>query len=378
MDFLSALRDVETQLAGIRRAIEDGATRKPDETTAAIEALKAQSDFLTKRSDFTTGRDAGIVNVGQFALYFFKGDAAYTAYLANSPDTCDIPLERARSVAAARAESVKTNPLDPSAFISTFAETQSGDHNQIHIGLICALKVAGIDANFIDVGANVGDTAVMVADAMDRIGTSGRVVSFEPGSVFDLARANVDLNKLAHRIEVRNVAASDESGYLPMRVLLGHTESGSIGGIEKHYDIPVAQTTFVKANSLDEELEPVPGDFYVKIDAEGVDFAVLRGAKKLIDAGRIPVVHFEFTPRYQSTSDQRAFKELAAAMTVINLRRTDRSGAFDVFETIAPGDAGAFTERVSKSPHGWVDILLVKPEFAASEAFGALKASFQT
>ena len=73
---------------------------------------------------------------------------------------------------------------------------------------------------------------------------------------------------------MHNLAASDIEGYVPMQILIGHTESGSIGGISAHYDLPLGETRFVRSVRLDEFLPNDGRPYYLKVDAEGVDFAV--------------------------------------------------------------------------------------------------------
>ena len=132
----------------------------------------------------------------------------------------------------------------------------------------------------LDVGANLGLYSLSMAHA---VGAAGQVCAFE--AVPDTARVlgrSVELNGMRN-VEVRAQAASDRAGRVAL-VLDERSEENAIapagrGGPE------------VDAVTLDEALASAAVDF-IKIDVEGHEKAVVRGAEGLLRA-QSPLVMFE-------------------------------------------------------------------------------------
>jgi FkbM family methyltransferase len=257
-----------------------------DSRLTLVEARLRRLDNLTAHA---VVRDVGIAEYMGFPSYFYRDDMAFRANIAAGPSpTVDMTLEAAQNSVTRRINNRKR--MTPQYLIGTYWTIfNKHDYNEIHKPLIAVLHETGRASDFVDVGANVGDTAMSAAEAIEMLGLDTHVHSFEPGPIFDLARANFALNRLDERISVHNVAASDAGGYLPMQIMVGHAESGSIGGISAHYDIPVGETRFVRAARLDAFLPNDGRSYFIKIDAEGADFAVVRGAAGLIASGRAPI-----------------------------------------------------------------------------------------
>jgi FkbM family methyltransferase len=124
----------------------------------------------------------------------------------------------------------------------------------------------------LDVGACYGDTALYFAS---RVGPTGRVYAFEFDSVnLDILRANLELNpELAGRIEIVERALWDSSGDSLSFMSAGRTTSVALGR-----PTPTSASTstitlddFVSENEID-------GVDFVKMDVEGAELRVLRGA----------------------------------------------------------------------------------------------------
>ena len=192
---------------------------------------------------------SGSSPIWAFPRYFFREDAALKGMAADGPKPyVDMSLQAARALVADRIANRRHRSLDE-VVCSFWSDFNKHDYNAMHTPMLAALHGAGVPADFVDVGANVGDTAMAAAEAIETLGLDASVHSFEPGPVFELTRANVSLNRLGRRISVHNLAASDIDGYLPMQVLIGHTESGSIGGISTHYDLPLGETRLCAGRS---------------------------------------------------------------------------------------------------------------------------------
>lgn len=145
-------------------------------------------------------------------------------------------------------------------------------HTEIIKGL---LPVGGV---FIDVGANIGYFSIIGARS---VGPTGRVYAFEPmDETYRLLRKNLSLNKLTN-VEAVNLACFSSSG----RVAMERTcDSGTshLSFIESENSKTVCVTT------LDEFVAQsgIKRIDVIKIDTEGCDLEVLKGARQTIAAFR--------------------------------------------------------------------------------------------
>lgn len=143
----------------------------------------------------------------------------------------------------------------------------------------------------IDVGAHLGRHAIPLARL---VGDQGRVYAFEP-----LPRQNAQLAAsiaglgLEAVVPLYNVALSDEEG--TARFVVAEDAPAYSGLRERRYDTPTALSEIqVEVCLLDRLLGESLGKLrYVKIDTEGAEWAVIKGAAKTIERLR-PIVSFEF------------------------------------------------------------------------------------
>jgi FkbM family methyltransferase len=139
---------------------------------------------------------------------------------------------------------------------------------------------------FVDVGANLGIYALVASRI---VGPSGRVIAFEPSpGSFALLEANIKLNGLTN-VQISPAAVSDKIGKAflydgldPSQNSLGRDVRLEANGEEvttQSLDSALAQTSVARVH-------------VIKMDVEGAEELVLRGANKLIAAHR-PTVIFE-------------------------------------------------------------------------------------
>jgi FkbM family methyltransferase len=126
-----------------------------------------------------------------------------------------------------------------------------------------------------DVGAHVGYFSVLMGDI---VGSGGKVVAFEPrGLNLGYLRQHVAVNH-CNNIEIVSKAVGDHSGHAKLETRTG---SGT-GYVSETGDEDVEIT------SIDELVETgaLPAPTFLKIDVEGGEMAVLRGARKIIASQR--------------------------------------------------------------------------------------------
>jgi FkbM family methyltransferase len=133
-----------------------------------------------------------------------------------------------------------------------------------------------------DVGAHVGTFSVI---AGARVGPAGRVFSFEPAPESRrMLQQNIGLNRFEQRVTIVPAAVSDQTGQTVFYIdgksttnSLMQLESVSPTGSAPQRAITVGLTT------LDDFFASIGRDpDLVKIDVEGAEFAVLRGADRIL------------------------------------------------------------------------------------------------
>jgi len=145
--------------------------------------------------------------------------------------------------------------------------------NPIEYAAFRAAVTAGIVA--LDVGANVGAYAVLLGQW---VGTSGRVYAFEPSrAAFSGLLRHVSLNAQDRVVRAVEAAVADFDGDANLIVADTAGESRLAGPLEAAATTSVATTT-IDAFCRREGIQPS----FVKIDVEGAELAVLRGARETI------------------------------------------------------------------------------------------------
>jgi FkbM family methyltransferase len=158
-----------------------------------------------------------------------------------------------------------------------------------------------------DIGANVGFWTLWLAASVDR---TCRIRAFEPDArnLVHL-RENVGRNRLAN-VELRDCALSSASGTMILELdetaMMNSLRSSGLQAVAARAGaVPVAVRT------VDEEVAEFGAPDFVKIDVEGHELDVLKGASALL-AARRSVLLLEVT-RPASRSGQDAIDLLRAA-----------------------------------------------------------------
>jgi FkbM family methyltransferase len=162
---------------------------------------------------------------------------------------------------------------------------------------IIELSPAGREIHVLDVGANVGrwSSAMLVAARQGgRLGDL-RLRAFEPSS-YTFGRLSEELG--GQPVSLHQVALSERSGSTVLHVMAPGAGINSLH--EPSRPLAGATTEEVATTTLDACAEHAALDqiTLVKIDTEGHDLAVLRGARKLLAEHRILAAQFEYNHRW--------------------------------------------------------------------------------
>lgn len=178
-------------------------------------------------------------------------------------------------------------------------ETSSFDPQEINRMmdlLVLQKQLRGDGVVMLDGGANVGVHALSAGRLMQGWGT---VLSFEAQErVFYALAGNIAMNNLFN-VQVRWNALAEKSGKIQIPVP-NYLRPSSFGSLEMQYDpatsenigqeIDMSQSQEVMAVSIDSL--NLPRIDFMKLDVEGMEEQVLRGAKKTILRTR-PILHVE-------------------------------------------------------------------------------------
>lgn len=136
----------------------------------------------------------------------------------------------------------------------------------------------------VEIGANVGGHTIMMAKA---VGPRGRVLVFEPQRVlFQNLCANIALNNLFN-VEAHHMALADEQGKVTIPDLDYSKESnyGAISANQFNVGRPVTVDTL-------DAIFDLPQLYMIKIDVEGMELQVLKGAMQTITQHK-PILYVE-------------------------------------------------------------------------------------
>lgn len=168
---------------------------------------------------------------------------------------------------------------------------------QVRYDKVYEKELSGIISSFVsegnivaDVGANFGWHSVSMAEI---VGSEGSVYSYEPNpEMFEALTKNVRLNSFENRTTLRNCAVGEVSGKGSLNADAGQSAIGYVS-----LEDSSGGEADVEIVSLDDELaEHVGNVAFVKIDVEGFEPFVLKGAERLLSDSNPPVLMVEFSP----------------------------------------------------------------------------------
>lgn len=165
---------------------------------------------------------------------------------------------------------------------------------------VCEIaRASGTPAVIVDAGANIGEWSRSLSRILTDAGVAHRIHAVEP---FPETYATLVQNLRSWNLEgiVKPFhgalsSARGEHTFYSLGANIGQNSLHPIPGMEAR----TAQSS-VSCYPLDDLLESL-GERelnYLKIDTEGHDLDVLHGASKLLAAGRVPLLQFEYNHRW--------------------------------------------------------------------------------
>lgn len=162
--------------------------------------------------------------------------------------------------------------------------------------------VGGVAAPLVfDVGANVGDYSLMVTREIP----SATVYAFEPSRpVYEQLARTVAEASAGERVKTFDFGFSDSEKAVELYSYTVEGEEVSlISSIDRRLptqavQVEVSASEQVRVETFDGfcKREGVARVDFLKLDVEGHELAVLRGARRMLEAGAVSMIQFEFGP----------------------------------------------------------------------------------
>ena len=124
-------------------------------------------------------------------------------------------------------------------------------------------------------------------------GEKGHLIAFEPNpTMVEQLETNIHLNKL-NNVTVESIALSDTKGVAEFCLPKSGRESH--GSLMPNDTFETIEHITVKTDQLDDTLAKlnITKVDFIKLDAEGAEMLIFKGAKKLLSGTNKPVIIFE-------------------------------------------------------------------------------------
>ncbi|KAL1197925.1 hypothetical protein V5N11_013613 [Cardamine amara subsp. amara] len=186
------------------------------------------------------------------------------------------------------------------------------------------LRSNGKNGLVVDVGANIG-MASFAAAAM-----GFKVVAFEP--VFENLQRICDgiwFNRVADLVTVFEAAASDRNGDITVHKLVGRLDNSAISEVGARLAFKSNKEIAIQVKSipLDKLIPPSQPVLLIKIDVQGWEYHVLKGAKKLLSRkpAEAPYLIYEEDERLLKASNTSS-KEIRDFLNTLGYNKCSQHG----------------------------------------------------
>jgi FkbM family methyltransferase len=150
------------------------------------------------------------------------------------------------------------------------------------------------DDLFVDVGANVGHYSLLAAGIC-----GAEVMAIEPiPSTFSKLHRNVNLNELSNKIKLFNIGIGEESSCLNFTI-----NKDVMNSVAQYYDKDILRVEVMRLDDLLKDKTPV----FLKIDVEGFEYFVLKGATNVLATESLKYIIIEFnfsSSKYGHTNEE--------------------------------------------------------------------------
>lgn len=251
-------------------------------------------------------------------------------------------------------------------------EYQDYDLNKLHLPemelknfLFLYLWLQKIDFTYLDIGANMGTTTIPAAKFFQKYQQQNKIISFEPGIVYDLLKHTIKINRVSNLVTLENLAGGDRNSSVIIKSLLEHSESNSsIDFREFCPDLLLASCQLVDSVRLDEYVEEkqIKNPLVVKIDTEGNDWQVIKGLEKLIPQ-QVVMIIVEYTPalmrKYIEPEEVLSYlNEKYLLLNMLTLTPCPYWKCSLIGEEI--DSFKEFAQQVEGFSRGWTDVLAIR------------------
>ena len=161
----------------------------------------------------------------------------------------------------------------------------NGQYEPETINLISSLLP--INGNFIDIGANIG--SIVIPICKQRIDINAMAVEASPW-IFNYLRSNVEINKITNLKIINNVLLNKDNEILEFFAPKDKFGKGSLISVFTAESEKIISKTL---DSLVREFSISPIDV-IKVDVEGYEYFVFKGAEKILKSNKAPYIIFEF------------------------------------------------------------------------------------
>ena len=204
-----------------------------------------------------------------------------------------------------------------------------------------------------DIGANVGFYTLQIAAA---VGPAGRVLAFEPDPFCYALLADRVTRARATNVTTHQLGIGDADKEI---VLYTSSYNRADNRMHRSHGEPHVEAYQVRIRRLDDVLSDaaLPKFDALKIDVQGAEEWVLRGAEKVIHAG-LRWIWIEFSPQHLAGAgtDPQAFLTLLAGLGMSVYEVGDRGDLQPL------SDSADYVQRIGT---GYGDLLLLSEPFAA-------------
>lgn len=186
------------------------------------------------------------------------------------------------------------------------------------------MRASGKNGIVVDVGANVG----MASFAAAVMGF--KVLAFEP--VFENLQRICDgiwFNRVSSLVTVFEAAASDRTGDITFHKLVGRLDNSAVSEVGARLAFKSNKEIAVQVKSipLDKLIPPSQPVLLIKIDVQGWEYHVLKGAKKLLSRkpAEAPYLIYEEDERLLTASNSSS-KEIRDFLKSVGYSKCSQHG----------------------------------------------------